>query len=607
VKIAGFIDSDLSSRFYPNVFISPEVAASIDERWTEFKPLSVESLARSFQSDAQSNIARSEWILILGAILTSICLIVNSLFLSVESRRREIAILRTLGMTKAAVVKSLFAQALAISSGGFVAGVIVSVVSLLIYVFFDPETFPMGAVVDFRSIFYVFMVTPLVAAVSVLFAMASALRVKPLEITSRRVARRRSIGMVIAFAVGFGVFVAIEVWGSSLTKPFIPSKEWPSAIVSILPAGVSSFDIEKLSSIKSVRQISELQPLQVNILPLEELKISGKHRNDRGNRKKQYRNALLLASSHLPDFKFVEGVRSDAVKKMQQGDACIITKMMANARKLKLGDKIELDCTRSHKMSLEIVGIIDLNWHMVTSRALLRGLNRMSSSTDGPVFVSFDTLAACDYRPQEYVKMTHLWLDYDEDFLLEHGVFEAGRKVEQEIVSALDGAYLEETGGTVRGNTVRLHSRDEVADGTLSHSANLVGAMARIPFIFVVIISLGFIAMLVSSAESRKYEFAVLRAVGATKLMLAGILIKEALTVSLFAILIASVCGSLMGWLCTWVTRASMVNWGLPSSFVFPFMVIAKGAFFAVAFALLVSIPSSIMIIEKKFSKTAAD
>jgi hypothetical protein len=75
--------------------------------------------------------------------------------------------------------------------------------------------------------------------------------------------------MVIAFAVGFGVFVAIEVWGSSLTKPFIPSKEWPSAIVSILPAGVSSFDIEKLSSIKSVRQISELQPLQVNILPLE--------------------------------------------------------------------------------------------------------------------------------------------------------------------------------------------------------------------------------------------------------------------------------------------------------------------------------------------------
>jgi hypothetical protein len=70
--------------------------------------------------------------------------------------------------------------------------------------------------------------------------------------------------------------------------------------------------------------------------------------------------------------------------------------------------------------------------------------------------------------------------------------------VEQEIVSALDGAYLEETGGTVRDNTVRLHSRDEVADGTLSHSANIVGAMARIPFIFVVIISLGFIAMLVS-------------------------------------------------------------------------------------------------------------
>ena len=77
--------------------------------------------------------------------------------------------------------------------------------------------------------------------------------------------------MFIAFACGYGAFVAVEVWGSSLTKPFIPSPEWPDAIVSILPGGVSSFDIEKLRSLRGVKRIGELQPLQVNLLPLEEL------------------------------------------------------------------------------------------------------------------------------------------------------------------------------------------------------------------------------------------------------------------------------------------------------------------------------------------------
>ena len=603
VKIAGFIDSGPSPRFYPNVFISPKLASTMDETWRESETYSLRDLAESLESDAQSNISRSGWMLICGAILTSICLLINSLFISIESSRREIAILRSLGMSKLSVAKKVFAESASVSFAGFAVGALLSISSLFVYVFFDRDTFPMGAAVDFRSLLLVLAAAPSVAAVSALFALVPAFAVKPLEISSRGAVRKRSVGMLAAFAVGFGAFVAVEVWGVSLTEPFVPSKEWPSAIVSILPAGVSSFDIGKLSSVEGVRRISELQPLQVNVLPLEELPHPKRRRSQRGKKVKHYRNVLLLASSHLPDFKFHSGVRGEALKKLRREDACVITKMMANARKLKLGDRLELDCGGSHKMTLEIVGVVDLNWHMVTSRALLRGLNRMSSSTDGPVFVSFDTLAACDHRPQELVKMTHLWLDYEEDFILKHGVFEAGRKVERSIVEALDGAYLKDAGGTVRGNTVRLHSRDEVADGTLSHSSDLVGAMARIPFVFVVVISLGFVAMLVSSAESRKGEFSVLRSVGATKLMLAGILVKEALAVSVSAICFAIPGGSVLGWLCTWVTRASMPNWGLPATFSFPFVIIVKGALFAVFFALLVAIPASIVIIEKKFRK----
>ena len=171
----------------------------------------------------------------------------------------------------------------------------------------------------------------------------------------------------------------------------------------------------------------------------------------------------------MPEFRFVAGERESAEKAIREGDNCIITAMMARARKLKLGDELKLDCGRGLKIALKIVGIVDLNWHMVTSRGLVRGLNRMPVNTDGPVFVSFDTVEACDMRPAPMVKMTHLWLDYEPEFLREHGAFEAGRIVEREIVEHL-GMMTEE----IEENAVRLHSRDEVADGTLAHGVDII-------------------------------------------------------------------------------------------------------------------------------------
>ena len=312
-----------------------------------------------------------------------------------------------------------------------------------------------------------------------------------------------------------------------------------------------------------------------------------------GGPRAQYRNALLLASDWLPDFRFVQGDRKSAEKAIAEGDACIITEMMARARGLGLGDSLRLDAGRGLKASLAIVGVVDLNWHMVTSRGLLRGMNRMPVNTDGPAFVSFDTLAALDPRPQEFVKMTHLWLDYEPSFLAEHGVFPAGRIVEREIVEALDGAWSEGEDGEVLGNAVRLHARDEISDGTLAHGADLVGAMARVPFIFLAVVSLGFVAML------GRREFVVMRAVGATRWQIARVLVGEALRVAFAALAAGLAGGALIGWLCTAGTRAAMANWGLPACFELPAGMCLRGAFGALVFALVVSVPTSLAIVRR--------
>ena len=588
LKIAAVIDWEKPLRGYPNCFVSAETAAAIDEEWRDWEPKTVEELAPGFTSDAGRNFDRAKALLLWAAALTALCLLVNSLFLSIEAKRKEIAILRMVGMTRGGVARRVMGEAIGLTIAGLVLGVLASLVLLEGYVACNATTYPMGMAISWRHIAICLCLAPVVAVTAAGVALRTALKVKPLEAASNRMPRKKHLGMLIAFACGFGAFVAVEVWGSSLMSAFVPSKEWPDAIVSILPGGVSAFDIEKVQSgVKGVRKIHELAPLQVNLEPLEELPQGG-------SGMKQYRNALLLGSDWLPEFRFVAGTREEAEKAIREGDNCIITEMMARARKLKLGDDLKLDCGRGLKMALKIVGIVDLNWHMVTSRGLVRGLNRMPVNTDGPVFVSFDTVEACDARPAMMVKMTHLWLDYEPEFLEEHGAFEAGRIVEREIVEAL-GMMTEE----IEENAVRLHSRDEVADGTLAHGVEIIGSMAKVPFIFILVIALGFVAMLVASADSRKREFRVLRAVGATKGQLAQVLIGEALKVAGWGILIGLFGGALVGWLCTAGTRAAMANWGIPPSFAVPLVSIAKGAVGAIVFALIVAVPTSMAIVRK--------
>ena len=588
LKIAAVIDWEKPLRGYPNCFVSAETAAAIDEEWRDWEPKTVEELAPGFTSDAGRNFDRAKALLLWAAALTALCLLVNSLFLSIEAKRKEIAILRMVGMTRGGVARRVMGEAIGLTIAGLVLGVLASLVLLEGYVACNATTYPMGMAISWRHIAICLCLAPVVAVTAAGVALRTALKVKPLEAASNRMPRKKHLGMLIAFACGFGAFVAVEVWGSSLMSAFVPSKEWPDAIVSILPGGVSAFDIEKVQSgVKGVRKIHELAPLQVNLEPLEELP-------QRGSGMKQYRNALLLGSDWLPEFRFVAGTREEAEKAIREGDNCIITEMMARARKLKLGDDLKLDCGRGLKVALKIVGLVDLNWHMVTSRGLVRGLNRMPVNTDGPVFVSFDTVEACDARPAMMVKMTHLWLDYEPEFLKEHGAFEAGRIVEREIVEAL-GMMTEE----IEENAVRLHSRDEVADGTLAHGVEIIGSMAKVPFIFILVIALGFVAMLVASADSRKREFRVLRAVGATKGQLAQVLIGEALKVAGWGILIGLFGGALVGWLCTAGTRAAMANWGIPPSFAVPLVTIAKGAVGAIVFASIVAVPTSMAIVRK--------
>ena len=564
-----------------------------------------DSVVAAFKGDEQRRMDYARPLMLIAAVLTALCLLVNSLLLSVESNRRQLATLRTVGVTRGGVLALVTAESFLATLVGYAGGCLVALGALMAYVAADPQTFPMGPSVAWGVVGVALILAVIVAFVAVLFALRPALAVRPLDALGARSHRRRR-GMAIAFACGFAAFVAVEVWGASLMRGFVPSEEWPDAIVSILPEGVSSFDIDKLRNLPGVKRISELCPLQINFDPEEEMPMPpgrGGMAGRGGPMRKPCRNALFLAAEWLPKFKFVEGSWEEAEKAIRSSDGCVIAQMISRARNLHVGDKLRVALPgRGPKTvaELPVVGVVDLNWHMVTSRGLVRGLNSAPVMTDGTVFVSFDTLESLDPRPATMTKMTHLWVEYEPAFLKEKGVFPAGRAVEASIAKTLgldssSSQSSQQSQPSQPSSTVRLHARDEIADGTLAHGSDLIGQMARVPFVFLVILALGFIAMLVADADAAKHAFAVLRAVGATRGQLVSRLVGGALRTAFLGIVLGGSLGALVGWLFS--IKTGSIWPGMPHYFEIPWMVIGEGSLVALAVVLFIAIPTSMVLI----------
>ena len=563
-------------RFWKNMPASPQVQTAESE-----------TVVAGFKGDEQRRMDYATPLMLLASVLTALSLLVNSLLLSVEANRTTLAQLRMVGLTRAGVV-----QLVAMESGfaafvGWVVGVAAAMGALAVYVAADAKAFPVGVVFAGGSMALTLALLMVVAGLAVLFALRPALAVRAMDAAARRPQPRRR-GMAVAFACGFAAFVAVEVWGASLMRGFVPSEEWPDAIVSILPGGVSSFDVEKLRRLEGVKRISELVPRQAMIAGFED----------------PTRNALFLGAEWLPRFKFLEGNWDEAVKAMQSSDAVVITEMMSRAHGLHKGDKLSVRLRGGRgpiqTVDFPVAGVVDLNWHMVTSRGLVRGLNGMSGMTDGPVFASLDTLGIVDPRtymtePSMSAPMTHLWVEYEPEFLKRLGVFPAGRQIEKSIAKAL---------GNPAGSTVRLHARDEIADGTLAHGSDVIGQAARVPFVFLFVLAVGFVAMLVAEADASRRDFAILRAVGATRAQLTARLAGTAVKIALLGMLCGLPAGALVGW----VFAGHTGNWpGMPHYFAMPVQVVAEGALGAIVFALLFAIPTSMALIARTSRPTASN
>ncbi|MEG2724895.1 MAG: FtsX-like permease family protein [Kiritimatiellia bacterium] len=378
----------------------------------------------------------------------------------------------------------------------------------------------------------------------------------------------RNARMVLTLTVGLGGFIAIHLWGNSLTSPFIPSLDFPVAIVSLLPDGITE---ETLA-----RADAALLPFSAEQYRLHEDDFNVL--SQRAGAQPKQNNILLIATPGAT------GVS--------------VTEMFAQQCQMKVGDSFRIQ--RKEKsgavitLPLTITKIVRCNWHLVTARAQMRGRNGSPFATLGPVFISAEVAKAWD--PERHQRIRFLSVK-ELPATTPLALYSAAERLETKLQRLADAApETSMLSASARGGksvsavpNVVVHLRDEISEGTLTHSAELVGALARIPLGSLLILCFGFVSLLSANVRAMAAELRTLHAIGMTRGQMGRFLLAQVLMLCAVASVLSLLFGLTVGWSFTGWTLAWMPFGGLPTTLVFPWAQIGQGVAVLFAATLLIT------------------
>lgn len=397
----------------------------------------------------------------------------------------------------------------------------------------------------------------------------------------------RHARMVLTLTTGLGAFFAIHIWGASLTNPFMPSKTFPQAIVTLMPNGVSpTMATDLCGKAGEIQGLEGLiyRPFSANQYVLHEADYQ----------------AIQTRTGHLP-------LQNNILLIATQDDACVLDntraegvtvgEMFSRHTGLTVGDSFRIQrkdlSGKTFEHTLTITHVVRCNWHLFSARAGLRGRNGAPMHTLGPVFVPWSVAAKWD--PKQHQRICFLWLDGLPQSTAAEALYSASEQIEthfRSLISKDPEPYVNtgwknapgrrvikslkesppppqaSTKPIVPNVTVRL--RDEISEGTLAHSAELLSDMARIPLWSLLILSTGFISLLAANVRAHAGELRTLHAIGMTRSQIARLLFAQALMLTCATGFLALLLGATIGWGFTGWTLANMPFGGLPTVFILP-------------------------------------
>ena len=273
----------------------------------------------------------------------------------------------------------------------------------------------------------------------------------------------------------------------------------------------------------------------------------------------------------LNRLEWIRGTPETALPRLADGDAALVAEQFLTARGLDVGDRIVLGNSR-REVEFEIVGVVGAaGLDMATQLFGMRSLyNEQAISC---VFMDFDAVARHFGTREAFILQLSL-----DDGLGADGEAALG----EEIVSAVPGSVFA-TGRGIR----------EIVDRV---SGTLLGVAATVAGGALLLAGLGVGNVIAAGIASRRFEFGLMRAVGADRGTVARLVVAEALLVAATAALAGTTLGMHLAWM---GMRAYRELGGIELSWVLPLLPLALGGLALVAITLLASAPAVLGLLRR--------
>jgi len=314
----------------------------------------------------------------------------------------------------------------------------------------------------------------------------------------------RASGTAAALMVGLAVLVVMQTQGRSMLSAWRLPDRFPDIFI-FAPAGLTAAEARILTQVEGIRS-EDVLPIAITVPRLSEGFFG------------------LVGAALLPDatmfigiephtamrimeLEFREGNAADAANKLALGRHLIVTEEFRQLKGLHVGDKLRLKTPLSGEVDYQIAGVV---WSpgldvFVSVFDLGRQLDERSA---GSVFGSLD-----DARRDFGVNRYHLFAANLDG--VERGDLEARVRRKLGTMGLMFGDVRHIKYGIQRG------------------FSRLLALMGTVPLFAMAVASLGVTNALMASIRARRWQFGVLRSVGATRWLLLRLVLAEALLLGL--------------------------------------------------------------------------
>ncbi|MBX3388665.1 MAG: ABC transporter permease [Phycisphaeraceae bacterium] len=369
---------------------------------------------------------------------------------------------------------------------------------------------------------YFLLGVPAVASVMRLFGplISTALGVPRilLERSVRRTPYRHGL-TAGALMAGLAMMVALWTQGGAFARDWLGRIQFPDAFVTGI--ALSDASVEKLRSMPEVTGASPLSLVRAN--------IASEGMSGLGVGAVQPLKTAFIGFDpdsffRLMNVTWVQGDQETAIKKLNEGDSIIVAREFLTSRGLGVGKKVRVSYL-NHSHEFEIVGVVTSPGLDIVSNFFDLGdmyVDQAVSAVFGSRRALRDYLLGGNEPPTQIISMS-----------LAKGTDDAEvtAKIRRELYDY----------GVLDVGTGRFFK--QLIEGAIGRSLYIVSAIAIMSML---VASLGVANLIVAAIESRRFEFGVLRAVGATRGMICRLVLAEAVVVALAACVIG-VCMGIQG------------------------------------------------------------